>query len=242
MRYSAVRRLQLIILSFCTALVLGIFLIIGQRYQYIPSWDTVAEVASLASLYEFSINRLNLEQPHIVLISGHAGFDSGAICTEADGHITLTEVEVNASIAEQTADRLGRSGFTVSIVEEYDERLNGLEADLLLSLHSDSCIDASGFKAARYVNSPIADQEDRFLTCLNEIYSQETGLAYHPNTLTHDMLEYHAFRRVAPQTPAIILEMGFLGGDGELLSGQGYRVARGITGSVHCFMNQMTTE
>ena len=50
------------------------------------------------------------------------------------------------------------------------------------------------------------------------------------------MTQYHAFRRVAPDTPAAILEMGFLGGDRQLLTEQADTVARGIADSLLCFL------
>jgi hypothetical protein len=51
------------------------------------------------------------------------------------------------------------------------------------------------------------------------------------------MLDYHAFNRIDPQTPALILEMGFLGGDQELLTAQQDRVADGIVASLRCFLD-----
>jgi len=42
----------------------------------------------------------------VALISGHAGFDSGAICTDANGDVWLTEADINASITEQVTLQL----------------------------------------------------------------------------------------------------------------------------------------
>ncbi|MEZ4716652.1 MAG: hypothetical protein R2851_11280 [Caldilineaceae bacterium] len=68
---------------------------------------------------------------HVVLISGHAGFDSGAVCTDADDNVTLTEADVNARVADLAARRLRREA-DVDIFEEYDTRLEGLDADVLV--------------------------------------------------------------------------------------------------------------
>lgn len=172
----------------------------------------------------------------IALISGHAGFDSGAICVDAQGQVTLTEAQVNRDVADATAARMAELGATVLVLDEYDERLTNLRADLLLSLHADSCVSASGFKAANFSYSRIPQTEARLLACINQHYAAGTALNQHPNTVTHDMTEYHAFRRIHYQTPAAILEMGFLGGDRHLLTQEQERVAEAILDSVLCFL------
>lgn len=173
----------------------------------------------------------------VALISGHAGSDSGAVCTDAAGAVLVTEAEINARVAEQAAARLQLAGAHVEIMEEFDSRLEGLHADVLLSLHADSCIDASGYKAARHAASTIGDVESHLLGCIDSRYPAATGLAPHPNTVTHDMTLYHAFRRIAPTTPAAILEMGFLGGDQTLLTAGSARVAQGVADSLLCFLD-----
>lgn len=177
-----------------------------------------------------------LFQKQIALISGHAGNDSGAVCTDASGNTTVTEAQVNAAVAEQTAQNLRRAGADVLILEEFDHRLNNLRADLLLSIHADSCIDASGYKAARYQNSIIGSRADQLIDCLDQHYAAVTGLKHHANTITHNMTEYHAFRVIDPTTPAVILELGFLGGDQALLVNHPEVAAQGITESIICFM------
>ncbi len=174
---------------------------------------------------------------HVALILGHAGSDTGAICTDPEGRPTLTEAAITREVGELVAQKLRRAGAQVTLLEEYDPRLEGLQADLLLSLHADSCIDASGYKAARSQESRIPQVEDRILACIDREYSAATGLPAHPNTVTHNMTLYHAFRRVDPETPAAILEMGFLGGDQALLTEHPETVARGVVESILCFLN-----
>lgn len=175
----------------------------------------------------------------VALISGHAGFDSGAVCTDDDGEVMLTEAEINANIAEIAAQRLRQHplGLDVTILDEKDERLSGLQVDVMLSLHSDSCVMLSGYKAVADPNSALNDAQQKLLTCIDNRYVAATQLAYHPTTITHDMLGYHAFNRIAPQTPAAILEMGFMGGDQVLLTEEAERVAQGVVDSVICFLN-----
>jgi N-acetylmuramoyl-L-alanine amidase len=172
----------------------------------------------------------------IYLVSGHAGNDSGAVCLDDEGEATLTEADVNARVAELAAARLRRAGADVEILKEYDPRLNGLEADVFLSIHADSCIDASGYKAATYQFSVSQAADARLLSCIDRVYSVVTQLPHHPNTVTHNMTEYHAFRKLAPNTPGAILELGFLGGDRDLLEDRPQIAAQGVADAILCFL------
>lgn len=179
----------------------------------------------------------NVFASDVALVSGHAGNDSGAVCTDADGQATLTEAQVNATVAELVAQQLRRTGVTITILDEMDARLSGLRADVFLSLHSDSCVDLSGYKAASRDTSAIPDADARLIACIDQHYPAATGQSYHPDTITRDMIDYHAFKRIDPQTPAAILELGFLGGDRHLLENEPERVAAGVTQSILCFLN-----
>lgn len=172
----------------------------------------------------------------VYLVSGHAGNDSGAVCQDEKGIVTLAEAHVNARVAELAAARLRRAGADVTILEEYDSRLNGLEADVFLSIHADSCIQASGYKAATYQFSASPDADAQFLACIDQVYPFTTQLPHHPNTVTHNMTEYHAFRKLAPTTPGAIIELGFLGGDGELLGNHPQAAAQGVADAILCFL------
>ncbi|MEZ4708982.1 MAG: N-acetylmuramoyl-L-alanine amidase [Caldilineaceae bacterium] len=176
-------------------------------------------------------------RPQVALISGHAGNDSGAICTDAAGQTTLTEAAITAAISDKAAALLQPRGYTVKILNEFDDQLKGLQAAALLSLHADSCVDLSGYKAAYSETSAIPQTDARLTACIAQYYAAETGLHEHPETITHNMTEYHAFRKIDPATPAAILELGFLGGDQELLTEQQDRVAQGVADSLDCFLS-----
>lgn len=227
MRQDALKRasqLFLIVLLICIA---GMALILAQALGL--GWPDAAGLRP-PGIVAAAWNR------EVALISGHAGHDSGAVCEDASGVVTLTEAEVNAKIAGLAAERLRRAGASVAILDEYDARLQGLRAAVLLSLHADSCIDASGFKAAVHRYSVIPETNQRLLDCINTAYPAATGLPPHPNTVTHNMTEYHAFRRIAPTTPAAILEMGFLGGDRSLLTEHSALAAKGVSDAILCFL------
>ena len=176
------------------------------------------------------------ERDTVALISGHSGFDSGAICGASNAP-TLQEVEVVARIVDLVRERLTDAGLEVLLLEEYDPRLTNLDTELLLSLHADSCIDASGYKATYAVNSAIPATELRVIDCIHDNYAAQAGLTFHAHSITSDMTRYHAFSKVLPTTPAAILEMGFLGGDRYLLVEEPERVAAGIHESILCFLH-----
>ncbi|MBN1886549.1 MAG: N-acetylmuramoyl-L-alanine amidase [Thermoflexales bacterium] len=171
----------------------------------------------------------------IGIVSGHRGYDSGAIC--ADG---LTEAEVNFDIAQRVAAALRMRGYIVDILEEYDSRLTDYRALLLLSIHADSCEfineEATGFKVARVLNSHVPEAEDRLVKCLSAHYAARTGLPFHANSITPDMTSYHGFYEIAPETPAAIIETGFLYLDRPLLTQHPELVSGGIVDGIVCFL------
>lgn len=230
MRHQTLQSIQryLVIVSFLAGLGIGAISlrIAGYDLSIIQTWLPPGLLGVL-------FNR------QIAIISGHAGNDSGAVCIDNAGQAVVTEAATVAALTQRVASQLRRGGAHVTVLEEFDRRLDDLQADLLLSLHADSCIDASGYKFA-HNSSPSLDPQllTNLSTCFDEHYAAATGLAPHPNTITHNMTDYHAFRAIAPQTPALILEVGFIGGDQTLLVENPDQVARGITASIRCFFER----
>lgn len=171
------------------------------------------------------------------LIAGHWQSDSGAVCPDG-----LEEVDLNLQIARAVAELLRKEGFEVQVLPEYSPRLDGFRADALLAIHNDSCLtELSGFKVARMTHSSDPEAEDRLVQWLYHTYAEATGLAPHPNTITDDMREYHALRRIAPETPGAIIECGFMGGDRQLLTQHQDRVAAGIAQGLISFLRERGT-
>lgn len=214
-----------------------VFLLISLLLLAVIGW-LAAQNAGLSWTPRQSLARWLPEtspEPYLVLISGHAGSDSGAVCADEQGAVALTEAEVNADVAGRVVASLRQSGYRAELFDEFDPRLDGLEATLLVSLHADSCVGFSGYKAAhRAVGASVGDA--RLLACIDDFYPAATGLAYHPDTITRDMIGYHAFRKIAPSTPGVILEMGFLGGDRDLLTQGAARAAQGVVAAIECFL------
>jgi len=233
MRIVLIRRLQRVFLIVSVTLFAGIVFLAATGLDFLlPS--PIERVTLITPTAEQEREQ-EQERELVALISGHAGYDSGAICGDSNSP-TLVEVEVVARIAELVQSELEEAGLAVLLLEEYDERLDRLEAELLLSLHADSCIAASGFKAAYPLNSAIPTTDKRLVECINTEYAAQTGLPLHFHSITHDMTYYHAFRKVLPTTPTAILELGFLGGDGRLLTEEPELAAAGIRESIFCFL------
>ena len=198
-----------------------------------------ATATSAAPVWTFIAGQPAGRPRHIVIgiVAGHWGNDSGSVCPDG-----VTEQQVNLNIARQVAEKLKSFNYEVDLLQEFDSRLNGYRADVLLSIHADSCdpIDAfppaSGFKVARSVASAIPNTEDRLVGCLKDEYAAATQLPFHANSITRDMTSYHSFAEVSLDTPAAIIETGFLFLDYNLLVKQSNLPAQGIINGIQCFL------
>lgn len=174
----------------------------------------------------------------IGIVAGHRGYDPGAVCSDG-----LTEAEVNFEIARRVVATLRNRGYVVDLLDEFDPRLSGYRALALVSIHADSCEfinqEATGFKVARVLDSKVPQAEDRLVACLRDRYAALTGLHFHANSITPDMTSYHGFYEIAPETPAAIIEVGFLYLDRPLLTQQPERVAQGIVEGIICFLTTL---
>jgi N-acetylmuramoyl-L-alanine amidase len=155
------------------------------------------------------------------IVAGHSGNDSGAVCPDG-----LTEAQVNQAVANAVARTLRRRGATVDLLQEFDPRLQGYQADAFVSIHADSCeADLSGYKVASLEGG--SDASERLSDCLWERYGAATSVPPHPDTITYDMSRYHAFNEISPQTPAA---------DRELIAEHPDRAAEGIVAGLECFL------
>ncbi len=147
-------------------------------------------------------------------------------------------MEINLSIAQLVKVLLENQGYAVDLLEEFDAALDGYLADALVSIHADSCNvpEASGFKVASVLHSALPEEEDRLVKCLREEYQTATGLPFHAHSITYDMTEYHAFYEIDSQTPAAIIEAGFMAADRQILLNQQDKVAQGIANGIVRFL------
>jgi N-acetylmuramoyl-L-alanine amidase len=182
----------------------------------------------------------------IGIVAGHSGNDSGAVCTDSSGKVTLTEADVNLKIATLVQKKLVDRGFQVDLLNEFDTRLNGYRAVAVVSIHNDSCQyindEATGFKVAAALNTRDSNRAGRLLACLVDRYQTATGLKFHPGSITPDMTGYHAFSEIDPNTIAAIIETGFLNLDREILTQHTDQVADGVVDGILCFVGNENVE
>lgn len=180
-------------------------------------------------------------QIQIGIVAGHSGNDSGAVCTDENGNVTLTEAEINLRVAQLTQENLQKLGYKVDLLNEFDTRLSGYRAVALVSIHNDSCEfvneEATGFKVAASKETRDVNRAQRLTACLVDRYQRATKLNYHSGSITADMTEYHAFSEIDPNTVTAIIETGFLYADRKILTEDTDLVASGVTQGILCFLN-----
>jgi N-acetylmuramoyl-L-alanine amidase len=173
--------------------------------------------------------------PLVGIVAGHSGNDSGAVCPNG-----LTEVFVNTTIAGYVQKDLRDQGIDVVVLKEFDPRLVEFKATALVSIHADSCDyindQATGFKVAASWANPHPERSARLTSCLRSRYASVTKLPLHSTSVTTDMSSYHAFGEIDENTPAAIIETGFLNLDRDMLQNHPELPAQGITEGILCFL------
>jgi N-acetylmuramoyl-L-alanine amidase len=145
------------------------------------------------------------------------------------------EVDLNLQIARQVAALLAARGIAVDLLPATVPP--GYRADAFVAIHCDYNNDPgmSGFKLARYGDSTSPARDDTLLSAIATTYGATTGLPTDPH-VTRAMTYYYAFNSdalvhaIAPQTPGVIIELGFLtnAGDRALLVWAQPTVATGV--------------
>ncbi len=145
------------------------------------------------------------------------------------------ELDLNLQIARQVAALLKARGITVDLLPATIPP--GYRADAFVAIHCDYNNDPAmnGFKLARYGDSSNPTRDDALLRAIASIYGATTGQSTDPH-ITRAMTYYYAFNSgafahaIVPQTPGVIIELGFLtnASDRALLVGAQPTVATGL--------------
>lgn len=145
------------------------------------------------------------------------------------------EWELNLSIARRVAVLLEAEGVQADVLPTTIPP--AYQADAFVAIHADGDLSGrlTGYKVARASRSAIPDTDDAFAKIIGREYGAATGLAVDPG-ISRNMTGYYAFNNrryqhsIAPATPAVILEMGFLtnASDRRTLLGAQDRMAQGI--------------
>jgi N-acetylmuramoyl-L-alanine amidase len=232
--------------------ILGIAILLATLFTMLPSrglatgdfYERLSIILTPRSVEGAQL--VSQPQLRIGIVAGHSGNDSGAVCYDGNGNVTLTEVDVNLKIAAIVQQQLTQKGFQVDLLREFDTRLNGYRALAIISIHNDSCEyindEATGYKVAAALNTNDVNRANRLTACLVDRYERATRLTFHSGSITADMREYHAFREIDPSTVAAIIETGFLNLDREILTKNTESVAAGIVDGILCFTNNENIE
>ena len=175
----------------------------------------------------------------IGIISGHRGRDSGAVCEDGWGIANLIERDINFVVAEGVVANLKADNFTVDLLDENDPRLDNYQATALVSIHANTCQDfgelVSGFIVSKADSRPDYGADALLRECIALNYAAYVPLQ-RSFVETADMTDYHNFRIIHPLTPAIILEMGYMLADRDILVNEPDLLAHAITVGIHCFL------
>jgi N-acetylmuramoyl-L-alanine amidase len=179
----------------------------------------------------------------IGIVSGHwgNGDDAGAVCPDG-----TNEHDVNLKISSLVRQKLEAYGYQVDMLQEFDSRLDGYNAEVLLAIHTDTCDvindQATGYKLATSTYSHDTNLANRLTACLETHYASVTGLKLNPGGITMNMTDYHAFSAVAPATTAAIIETGFLNLDRDILVIHPDIIADGIVKGLICFVTNESVQ
>jgi N-acetylmuramoyl-L-alanine amidase len=180
------------------------------------------------------VNPVQNNTGRIGIVSGHWNNDAGSVCPNG-----LKEADVNLTIASLVQQKLTKEGFQVDLLEEFDSRLTQYQAIALVSIHNDTCEylndAATGFKIAAALESAYPEKTDRLTACMIDRYAATTGLAFRIGN-TNDMTYYHAFNEVNTETPAVIIEAGYLNLDQQILTTRPDLIADGIVNGLLCYI------
>ncbi len=184
----------------------------------------------------------------IGIISGHHGrgqnldYDPGAVCYDEYGRVQLREETINFAVATRVVDNLEALNFTVDMLDEFDPRLVDYRADALVSIHANSCIDfgevVSGYIVSKSDARPDTGTDVFLRECIALNYAANIPLERSFNE-TEDMINNHAWRKIHPLTPGVILEMGFMLADQEILTTQHDLLAHAITMGILCYIENV---
>ena len=199
---------------------------------------SIAQATSQATLEPTGLPTPNWFR-RIGIVSGHRGpeGDPGAVCPDG-----LTEAEINFAVAQEVVRKLRGLGYSVDLLDEFDPRLDNYQAAALVSIHANTCQVWPGEVVSGYLIAAAAARvssraEDNMLVeCVAQHYYRASGLQRREG-VTVDMTDYHTFREIHSRTPAVIIELGFMLADREILTQQQEVLANGITEGVLCYLN-----
>ena len=172
---------------------------------------------------------------HVGILAGHWQNHTGEVC--ADGVI---EADINYAIANRVKLDLEGKNFQVTLFPEFDLDLLNYEADVLVAIYSGSCLQSppppSGFKIGTSLTAENPEKVNNLAVCLAENYQKYTQLPFTYEIINPDHASYHIFRDIHRDTPAVLIEIGKLSTNRDLIANRSSSIVEGITAGIICFV------
>lgn len=176
---------------------------------------------------------------HIGILAGHWQDNPGEVCSDG-----LIEADVNQALAARVSQTLTDMGYKVDVFPEYDLSLLNYRSAVFVAIYSGSCADSplppSGFKVASSLTAQIPEKVNQLAICLSEEYQKATKLPFTYEVLNPDHLSYHIFRDIHTETPAVLIEVGSLKTDRNIIVSQAGTVSDGIVAGILCYLDSQT--
>jgi hypothetical protein len=177
---------------------------------------------------------------HIGILSGHWQDNPGEVCSDG-----LIEADTNQAISARVTQTLTDMGYKVDIFPEYDLALLNYHSAAFVAIYSGSCnespIPPSGFKVATSLTAQDPEKVNQLAVCLAEQYQKATKLPFTYEVLNPDNPSYHIFRDINSDSPAVLIEVGSLKTDRNLIVSHTDTVSDGIVAGILCYLDSQTT-
>jgi len=136
---------------------------------------------------------------------------------------------------------LEEKDFQVHVFPEFDLDLLNYKADAFVAIYSGSCLHdplpASGFKIGTSLTAEDNDNVNNLAVCLAENYQSNTRLPFSYEIIHPDHPSYHIFRDIHASTPVVLIEIGAMSTDRNVIIGQSNTVVEGIAAGIQCFID-----
>lgn len=183
----------------------------------------------------------NDSNTRIGVLAGNWQNSTGEVC--ADGTL---EADINHNFANLIKLELEDRKYEVDLFPEFDLNFLNYEADVFVAIYSGSCLEKplppSGFTIGTSLTEINPDNVNKLAVCLAENYQESTHLPFTYEVINPDHLSYHIFRDIHPNTPAVLIEIGKLSTDRELIDKKRTAIVDGIVAGIECFLENTTSE
>jgi N-acetylmuramoyl-L-alanine amidase len=173
---------------------------------------------------------------HIGILAGHWQDNPGEVCSDG-----LIEADINQAISTRVSQNLTDLGYKVDIFPEYDMALLNYRSAAFVAIYSGSCNESplppSGFKIATSLTAQNPDKVNQLAVCLGEQYQKATKLPFTYEVLNPDNPSYHVFRDINSDSPAVLIEIGSLKTDRNLIVSHSDTVSNGIAAGILCYLD-----